>query len=232
LSRTPKRTPRRPDPAALPDPFQLSWHPSPAAAAPDPRHAPGWAASLPEASPAERRLVEAQLGREARGRMAVAARCRYGLPAVVRTGPRLPDGTPFPTLYWLTCPAARAAVGRLEAAGWNAALSERVAADAELARAHADAHAGYLAQRDALQRLPGDPAVGGLPGRVKCLHVLYAHEVATGADPVGRVVRRTVDPVDCPGPCVELSPPSGGAGPSTAARGPADLARAAGPTVG
>ena len=206
MPRTPKRTPRRPDPAALPDPLRVPWRPArPAGGPPDPRGAPGWAASLPEASPAERRLVEAQLGREARGTLAIAARCRYGLPAVVRTSPRLPDGTPFPTLYWLTCPAARVAVGRLEAAGWNAALSERLAADAELARAHAAAHAGYLAQRDALGRLPGDPGVGGLPGRVKCLHVLYAHEVATGADPAGRVVRRAVDPVDCPGPCVDAA---------------------------
>jgi hypothetical protein len=122
--------------------------------------------------------------------VAVAARCRYGLPVVVRTAPLLPDGTPFPTLYWLACPAARVAVGRLEAAGWNARLSERVATDPELAAAHAAAHAGYLAQRDAIAPLEGDPGVGGLPGRVKCLHALYAHHAATGADPVGRIVAR------------------------------------------
>jgi hypothetical protein len=203
LSRTPKRSPRRPDPAALPDPFEVEWRPArPTGATSDPRSTPGWAASLPEASSGERDLVEAQLGRPPRGSLAIAARCRYGLPAVVRTVPRLPDGTPFPTLYWLTCPAARVAVGRLEAAGWNTALTERVAADSELAEAHAAAHASYLAQRDAMGRIQGDPGVGGLPNRVKCLHVLYAHEVATGTDPVGRVVRRVVDPVDCPGPCV------------------------------
>ena len=50
--------------------------------------------------------------------------------------------------------------------------------------------------------LPGDPGVGGLPGRVKCLHALYAHQAATGADPVGRIVSQVVDPIDCPGPCV------------------------------
>jgi len=214
LPRTPDRSPRRPDPAALPDPLQVAWRPSRAVQPDaDKRAEAGWAASLPEVSPTERRLVEAQLGREARGSLAVAARCRYGLPAVVRTGPRLPDGTPFPTLYWLTCPAARVAVGRLEAAGWNARLSERVAGEPDLARAHADAHAGYLAQRDTLGRLPGEPGVGGLPGRVKCLHVLYAHEVATGSDPVGRIVRRTIDPIDCPGPCVG---PSRADGPGTA----------------
>ena len=201
MPRTPARSPSRPDPSVLPDPRRLDWR-GPADAA-DPRGAPGWAASLPEAAAADRHLIEAQLGRDVRGSVAVAARCRYGLPAVVRTAPRLPDGTPFPTLYWLACPAARVAVGRLEAAGWNARLSERLAAEPELASAHAAAHASYLAQRDAIERLPDDPGVGGLPGRVKCLHALYAHQVATGADPVGRIVSGVVDPVDCPGPCVD-----------------------------
>src|SRR6266545_3170243 len=140
--------------------------------------------------------------------VAAAARGRYGLPAVIRTSPRLPDGTPFPTLYWLSCPAANVAVGRLEAAGWNARLSQRVAADPELRAAHRAAHERYLAQRDALGRLPGDPGVGGLPGRVKCLHTLYAHEVTTGADPVGRLVRQVIEPIDCPGPCVDLADPA------------------------
>ena len=160
---------------------------------------------MPEAPPAERALIEGQLGRPVRGSVAVAARCRFGLPTVVRTSPHLDDGTPFPTLYWLTCPAARSAVGRLEAAGWNARLTERLAGDPDLAAAHAAAHDDYLAKRDALAPLPGNPGVGGLPGRVKCLHVLYAHEVATGADPVGRVVRQAVDPPDCAGPCVDTS---------------------------
>jgi uncharacterized protein len=201
VPRTPARSPTRPDPNALPDPLRLPWRP-PSPSPADPRADPGWAAGLPEAGPADRRLIEAQIGREVRGSVAVAARCRYGLPSVVRTAPLLADGTPFPTLYWLACPAARVAVGRLEAAGWNARLSERVAADPELAAAHAAAHASYLAQRDAMAPLPGNPGVGGLPGRVKCLHALYAHHTATGANPVGRIVGQAVDPIDCPGPCV------------------------------
>ena len=178
----------------------------------DPRAEPDWAARLPEASPVERRLIEGQIGREVRGAVAVSARCRYGLPTVVRTSPFLPDSTPFPTLYWLSCPAASVAVGRLEAAGWNAILSERVAAEPELAAAHREAHEQYLAQRDALGHLHGDPGVGGLPRRVKCRHALYAHEVATGADPVGRIIRQVVDPIDCPGPCVDLAGDPAGAG--------------------
>lgn len=189
----------------MPDPATLPWAENREGEAHDPRAESGWAAKLPEASPVERRLIGRQIGREVRGAIAVAARCRYGLPTVVRTSPFLPDGTPFPTLYWLSCPAAGVAVGRVEAAGWNASLSERVAADPELAAAHRAAHQRYLAQRDALGRIPGDPGVGGLPGRVKCLHALLAHELATGADPVGRIVRQVVEPVDCPGPCVDLA---------------------------
>ena len=109
--------------------------------------------------------------RRSRGSVAVASRCRYGLPVVVRTAPLLPDGTPFPTLYWLACPAARVAVGRLEAAGWSAELSERVAAEPELAAAHAAAHT-QLPGPGSHGPLPGNPGVGGLPGGVKCLRPL------------------------------------------------------------
>jgi hypothetical protein len=203
LPKTPTRHPRRPDPHALPDPLTLPWQRPAAGAAPDPRAEPGWAAALPEASAVERRVVEAQIGRPLRGSVAVAARCPYGLPLAVRTAPKLEDGTPFPTLYWLTCPAARAAVGRLEAAGWNTRLTERVDAEPELAAGQQAAHRRYVAQRDAVGGpLPGDPGAGGLPGRVKCLHALYADEVATGDDPVGRIARQVIDPIDCPGPCV------------------------------
>jgi hypothetical protein len=205
MPRVSRPTPRRPDPVALPDPATIDWHSRTGDAAGDPRGEPGWAASMPSATATERRLIEAQIGRPVRGEVAVAARCRYGLPVVARTGPHLPDGTPFPTLYWLTCPAVRVAVGRLEAAGWNAALTERLAADPELAAAQRKAYDSYVRQRDAVGGpLPGDPAAGGLPGRVKCLHALYAHEAATGADPVGRIARKVIDPVDCPGPCVRL----------------------------
>ena len=126
MPRTPARSPARPDPSALPDPLRLPWRPDPpghplgvprtppaGTPGPDPRAEAGWAAGLPEASAADRGLIEAQIGRDVRGSVAVAARCRYGLPVIVRTAPLLPDGTPFPTLYWLACPAARVAVGRI-----------------------------------------------------------------------------------------------------------------------
>src|SRR5215469_5153985 len=66
---------------------------------------------------AEAAVVARQLGRPPRGLRRVAHRCPCGLPDVVETAPRLADGTPFPTLYYLTCPRAVAAVSRLEAGG-------------------------------------------------------------------------------------------------------------------
>jgi len=137
--------------------------------------------------------VAAQLGREPRGLRAVAHRCPCGLPDVVETAPRLPDGTPFPTLYYLTCPRAAAAIGSLEASGLMREMTGQLAG-ADARAAYERAHADYLARRDAaaddagLERLPaGTQSAGGMPERVKCLHALVAHELAVpGANPFGR----------------------------------------------
>ena len=68
-------------------------------------------------TPEEREIVARQLGRPPRALVAVAHRCPCGQPDVVETSPRLEDGTPFPTLYYLTCPRAVAAASRLESTG-------------------------------------------------------------------------------------------------------------------
>lgn len=138
--------------------------------------------------------VAAQLGREPRGLRAVAHRCPCGLPDVVETAPRLADGTPFPTLYYLTCPRAASAIGTLEASGLMKEMTARLADDPALAEAYAAAHRDYLARRDEAAReegvepLPeGTQSCGGMPSRVKCLHALVAHELAVpGANPFGR----------------------------------------------
>ena len=154
-------------------------------------------------SDADRAAVEAQLGRPPRGLRAVAHRCSCGLPDVVETEPVLEDGTPFPTLYYLTCPRAASAIGRLEAAGVMASMTERLGTDADLAAAYAAAHDDYLARRDAIRALPGSPGVGGMPSRVKCLHVLAAHELAApGANPLGREALDATGDWGARGPCV------------------------------
>jgi hypothetical protein len=138
---------------------------------------------------AERTVVAAQLGRAPRAMRAVAHRCPCGLPDVVETAPRLADGTPFPTLYYLTCPRAAAAVGRLEASGLMSRMTDRLRADPELAAAYRGAHESYLARRERLGEVPEIAGVsaGGMPDRVKCLHVLVAHSLAAGrgVNPLG-----------------------------------------------
>jgi hypothetical protein len=99
---------------------------------------------------------------------------------VVETSPLLADGTPFPTLYYLTCPRACSAVGRLEAAGVMREMTQRLHTDADLARQYADAAQSYVARRDTVDVLPGSPTTGGMPTRVKCLHVHVAHALACG----------------------------------------------------
>ena len=75
---------------------------------------------------ADEAAVAAQLGRAPRGVLAVAHRCPCGLPAVVQTAPRLPDGTPFPTLYYLTCARLNSRIGGLEADGRMREMTERL----------------------------------------------------------------------------------------------------------
>ncbi|MGH2785224.1 MAG: DUF501 domain-containing protein [Actinomycetota bacterium] len=149
----------------------------------------------------DRDVVAVQIGREPRGEIAVAVRCEHGLPMVVRTPPTLETGEPFPTLYWLTCPLAVRAIGKLESSGEMRGLNERLQAEPEMASAYRDAHERYRIDRDG--DLNGrDESAGGMPGRVKCLHALYAHDLAD-ANPIGAIVRDTIEPLGCPAPCVE-----------------------------
>jgi len=134
---------------------------------------------------------------------AVAHRCDCGLPDVVQTEPRLSDGSPFPTLYYLTCPRAAAAVSRLEAAGVMRGMTERLATDDDLRAAYLAAHTSYLRERDALGD-PSDASAGGMPERVKCLHALVAHSLAVGpgTNPLGDEALAAMPPWWAKGPCV------------------------------
>lgn len=150
--------------------------------------------------------VQQQLHRTPRATREVAHRCSCGLPDVVETSPRLPDGTPFPTLYYLTCPRACSAVGRLEASGLMREMTQRLADDPELAAAYREAHESYLRRRDAIDRLGTTVTAGGMPARVKCLHVLVAHALAVGpgVNPFGDEALAVLDDWGAEGPCVEL----------------------------
>lgn len=142
--------------------------------------------------------VAAQLGRVPRDVDSVAHRCPCGQPDVLATRPRLSDGTPFPTLYYLTCPRLAAAIGRLEASGEMARMTHRLAGDPELAAAHGGAHTDYLRRREVIEVVPEIAGVsaGGMPKRVKCLHSLAAHALAVGpgTNPLGDETLAAVTP--------------------------------------
>ncbi len=153
--------------------------------------------------------VAAQLGRAPRGVLAIAYRCPDGAPGVVKTAPKLPDGTPFPTLFYLTDPRLTAEASRQESGGVMKEMTERIAADPAIAAAYRRAHESYLAERDAIESLGTDFSGGGMPDRVKCLHVHLAHSLAKGpgVNPFGDEavalaadagLRGTAIPVDWP----------------------------------
>ena len=124
--------------------------------------------------------VARQLGREPRGLLAIAYRCPNGEPGVVMTAPRLSDGTPFPTLYYLTHPVLTAAASRLESEGVMRVMTAALQDDPALAADYRRAHESYLAERDAIESLDTTFSGGGMPDRVKCLHVVMAHSLAKG----------------------------------------------------
>ena len=149
---------------------------------------------LTEATEADIAEVSRQLGRPARDIVSIAARCVCGNPTVVQTAPRLSNGEPFPTMYYLTHKGATSAVSALEASGYMAELQTLLAEDGDVADAYRRAHASYLAERDELEALLGIDvpeiegiSAGGMPTRVKCLHALIGHALAVGpgVNPIG-----------------------------------------------
>ena len=182
------------------------------------------------ASAHDRAVVAAQLGRFPRGTRAVAHRCPCGLPDAVETTPRLADGTPFPTLFYLTCPRATAACSRLESNGTMRTMSARLSEDPDLAAGYLAAHEDYLARRTAIMEVPEieGTSAGGMPSRVKCLHVALAHRLGAGpgVNPIGDEVYDLVEPWWHAGPCVIVPDPDAATDPAatsdaTAATDPA-----------
>ncbi len=158
-----------------------------------------------EPTDADVEAFKQQLGRPPRGLRAIAHRCPCGQPDVVETAPRLPDGTPFPTTYYLTCPRAASAIGTLEANGVMKEMTERLQTDPELAAAYRAAHEDYIRRRDEIEVLEGFPSAGGMPDRVKCLHVLVGHSLAAGpgVNPLGDEAIAMLPEWWRKGPCVQ-----------------------------
>ena len=138
-----------------------------------------------------------QLERVPRGVIGVAARCGCGEPTVVETAPRLEDGSPFPTLFYLTHPQIVLEVPRLEGSGLMAELTARLETDEELAESYRAAHEDYLERRNRhgeVEEIAGISA-GGMPTRVKCLHALVGHSLAVGPgiNPIGDIALSMIE---------------------------------------
>jgi len=160
------------------------------------------------------RIVSLQLGRPARDVIGIAARCVCGAPTVVSTKPRLSDGTPFPTIYYLCHPAATASVSTLEAEGHMPELAAMLAGP--MAEQYQTAHDAYIADRDGIEvvaELAGVSA-GGMPARVKCLHALVGHSLAAGPgiNPIGDIAleRASWSPTVCQCPDYSAAPAASG----------------------
>lgn len=161
--------------------------------------------------PGDESVVRRQLGRPPRAIAAVGHRCPCGNPDVVTTQPRLPDGTPFPTTFYLTCPRAASMIGTLEGSGLMKQMQARLGEDEELAAGYRAAHEAYLAARAELGEVPEIAGVtaGGMPDRVKCLHVLAGHALAAGpgVNPLGDEVLERLGEWWAEGPCVPAEDP-------------------------
>lgn len=153
----------------------------------------------------DRAVVARQLGRPPRAFGRVAVRCPFGLPAVTEQTPYDPEGEPFPTTYYLTCPHLVAAVARLEAAGgvdrWSGAVRDDEALVASLERATDE-------QRRIRHELAGDErgtdggaslelGIGGsrTPAHLKCLHAHVAYALARPGYELGEhILAEVADP--------------------------------------
>ena len=157
----------------------------------------GFGVTVETLTPTEQdiRVLSAQLGRKVRDVIEIPARCVCGNPLVAATAPRLSNGTPFPTVFYLAHPVITAAASRLEAGGLMYEMTDSLAEDADLAAQYAAAHENYLAERERIRLISGTEEVpeidgisaGGMPTRVKCLHAVIGHtlSVGRGVNPMG-----------------------------------------------
>ena len=154
-------------------------------------------------------MVSWQLGRPARPFRRVAVRCPYGFPAVTEQGPHGPDGEPFPTTYYLTCPWLVPALARVEAAGGVERWSRAAAEDPELGASLAEAD---RAQRELRPELDVGIAGTRTLGNLKCLHAHAAFALARPGYELGERILAEVDERWCPDARCERAIEGDGAG--------------------
>lgn len=142
-----------------------------------------------QASDSDLETLKEHLDRLPRGVVGIGARCVCGRPTVVVTAPRLEDGSPFPTTFYLSNPGAVRGCSTLEAEKTMEELNAWLGEDPELSAQYAKAHEDYIARRESLSEVPEIAGIsaGGMPTRVKCLHALVGHALVAGpgVNPIG-----------------------------------------------
>ncbi len=119
-------------------------------------------------------------------------RCPWGRPAVTEQAPFDDSGEPFPTTYYVTCPALVASISRLEAAGGVERWTRAAQDDPELA---ASLEAAHAEQRRLRPELPGGVGGATRTGSLKCLHAHAAFALARPGYELGRRIVSEVEPL-------------------------------------
>lgn len=160
-------------------------------------------------------MITEQLGTLPPNALDVAARCPAGHPSVITCYPLRRDSeqlTPFPTLYWLTCPNLCLQLSHLERDGAISILAAELADDrvmqADVLRDHESyialrwatlsqkdqKHVSELGMTNAFQ----SRGIGGMSNfaAIKCLHLHVAHNLAIGST-MGRWIAKRFDVRPC-----------------------------------
>ena len=157
----------------------------------------------------ELKIVEQQIGRKLRSDSQISCRCHFNIPAVIKVPPKLDDGTPFPTTYWLTCPMYNKKIGTLESHGMINELDNVLMKNQNLKKEWQSRQDSYKKERDSIQepkaKYRSSGGVGGATESIKCLHSHTADELSTGLNPVGKIVIESVGYFNCEHPCVDIS---------------------------
>ena len=116
-----------------------------------------------------------------------------------------PQGEPFPTTYYLTCPRLVAAVSRVEAAGgverWSEAAANDARLRASLEAASADQRALRVRLANGVLGADGGTSLGlgiggaARPERLKCLHAHVAWALARPGYGLGDEILRELEPL-------------------------------------
>ncbi len=155
----------------------------------------------------EKQTVEIQLNRKVRSNINVVAKCHFDLPVVVDVPKNLDDGTPFPTMYWLTCPMYVKKVSTLESNGMVKDLDKQLVDNKKLNKLWRKRQKSYENERNKKYKNLSNTispigGVGGTTKSIKCLHSHLADELVSGENVIGKVVLESVGGCNCIEPCV------------------------------